>query len=63
VTSLPSSTPAVINGVLDLGAQARTFNIAKGTTPGGYDMIVNAAVFSGSLIKTGAGSMALNSAF
>ena len=54
VNGFASATPATINGILDLGGvDNRLFNIARG--PGGDDMVVNALIQDGGLVKSGAG--------
>jgi len=58
VTGNAASTPATINGILSLGSGVRTFTIASGTASPA-DMVVNAKVQDGSLIKNGAGRLLL----
>jgi autotransporter-associated beta strand protein len=59
VTSNPSPTPAEIDGNLSLAAGAVPFNVGQ-NAPGAQDLVVNAAILDGTLIKNGPGTLVLN---
>ncbi|MDD2762351.1 MAG: autotransporter-associated beta strand repeat-containing protein [Opitutaceae bacterium] len=61
VTGNASSSMAVIDGVISLNSTTRTFTIASGTASPA-DMTINAIVQQGSLVKAGAGRLALTGA-
>ncbi len=60
VTSNPSSTAATIAGTLNLNGAVRTFDIANGAPS--PDVVVNAVISNGGIVKTGLGNLRFSGA-
>ena len=59
ITTNASSSTAGLIGTLDLDGGTVTLNVAAGTPPNGNDLSIAAKIQNGSLVKSGAGSLAL----
>lgn len=57
VSTLASATQASISGNLDLGAASRTFTVADGAAT--TDLLIDAVISNGALVKAGAGKLVL----
>ena len=59
ITSIASATTSTISSGVDAAFGPLTLNVASGTTPSGIDLLVSGGISSSSIIKTGAGVLAL----